>query len=162
VVPSPSVSTAPVGLPAILDGHRRTLLHMANIDRDLALPQNAPAKAGGGTTPESLFVLVPSGENYRIKSAVTDLAGHDRCLGVNPDPRHSAGLSPTGCDSSDRTLFSLRPTGQTDEKNRPTYSMTNDPYGIVQWNENDREVYVEESGDFPAAIEFSFVDRGSI
>jgi hypothetical protein len=106
-------------------------------------------------------VLVPSGDNYQIRSNVSDLAGKDRCLAVKPDPHGSASLYPAACKSSGTTLFYLSPTSQTDEKDRPTYALTNDRYGIVQWNEADREVYIEESGDFPNSIEFSFVDRGS-
>jgi hypothetical protein len=39
--------------------------------------------------------------------------------------------------------------------------MLNEEYGVVQWSETRRAIYVEEAGDFPAAIEFSFVDRGA-
>jgi hypothetical protein len=158
--PSVSASPSPAGLPGILAGRRRTLLHMASIDRDLALPQNSPAKAGGGTTPESLFVLVPRGPDYLIRSTVADLGNEERCLGIEPSARGSAALVPMGCEASDATLFRLFATGEADEKDRPTYSLSSESYGLVQWSENDRRVYVEEAGDFPTAIEFSFVDRG--
>jgi serine/threonine protein kinase len=156
-VPSPVVS----GLPGILAGERRALLHLANIDRDLALPQNASAKAGGGTTPESVFFLVPKGSSYQIRSEVTDLAGTPRCLAVKEDPGGPSSLAPGPCGDAKATLFRLAATGATDEKNRPTYTMLNEEYGVVQWSETRRAIYVEEAGDFPAAIEFSFVDRGA-
>lgn len=154
-------SPAPTGLDGILQGRRRTLLHMANIDRDLALPQNAPAKAGGGTTPESVFVLHPRGDAYLIASTVAGLTGEVRCLGIQPsESRASSDLVPTGCSASDKTLFSLSPTGERDDKDRPTYTLANEAYGVVQWSEDDARLYVELAGDFPASIPFSFVDRG--
>jgi len=162
---SPAASTAPSpvvsGLPGILAGDRRALLHLANIDRDLALPQNAPAKAGGGTTPESVFFLVPKGSSYQIRSEVGDLAGAPRCLAVKEDPDGPASLGPGPCTDPKTTLFRLTRNDTSDEKNRPTYTMSNEEYGIVQWSETRRAIYVEEAGDFPASIEFSFVDRGT-
>jgi predicted Ser/Thr protein kinase len=156
-----SPSAGPSGLPGILTGQRRTLLHLANVDRDLSLPQNAPARASGGTTPESVFRLVPHGKRYEIRSGVTDLGGTPRCLAVKEDPNGPAGLVPGACKASGKTLFTLFPTGETDDKDRPTYTMSNETYGIVQWSEDRRAIYVEEAGDFPASISFSFVDRGA-
>jgi eukaryotic-like serine/threonine-protein kinase len=160
VAPAPSPVAG--GLPGILAGERRALLHLANIDRDLALPQNAPAKAGGGTTPESVFLLVPKGSSYQIRSEVTDLAGTPRCLAVKRDEGGPASLGPGPCTDAKTTLFRLTPNGKSDEKNRPTYGMSNEEYGVVQWSETRRAIYVEEAGDFPATIEFSFVDRGAV
>jgi eukaryotic-like serine/threonine-protein kinase len=164
VAPSqkPSPSTAPTGVAGVLSGKRRTLLHMAGIDRDLALPQNSPARAGGGTTPESVFVLVRSGAGYQIRSTVNTLTDKERCLAVEPDDNGPATLVPAACEKNEKTLFHLTATGSTDDKNRPTYTMTSERYGVVQWSEQRRAFYVEEAGDFPASIEFSFVDRGSI
>ena len=157
---TPASPAAPTGLPAILTGRRRILLHLSNVDRDLALPQNAKATAGGGTTPESLFRLVPAGKQFQVRSEVPDLAGADRCLSVRPDRNAGATLMPAACEPSDETLFAFTPTDQTDEKNRPTYTMSSEEYGIVQWSDTNHKVYVEQAGDFPASIEFSFVDRG--
>ncbi|SNY47436.1 serine/threonine protein kinase [Paractinoplanes atraurantiacus] len=163
--PSASVSPAPApaatGLPGILAGKRRTLLHLANVDKDLYLPQNAPARAGGGTTPESVFILIPHGEQYQIASAVPTLSDERRCLGIKPsETRASSELVPTDCAVSDKTLFGLSATSELDDKNRPTYSLVSEPYGIVQWSEDDARLYVELAGDFPASVPFSFVDRG--
>ncbi|XVU28629.1 serine/threonine-protein kinase [Actinoplanes sp. CA-054009] len=165
--PPASASAAPApaatGLPGILAGTRRTLLHLANVDKDLYLPQNAPAKAGGGTTPESIFMLIPHGERYQIASAVPTLTDERRCLGIEPsETRASSALVPTDCAVSDETLFGLSETGQFDDKNRPTYSLVSEPYGIVQWSEDDARLYVELAGDFPATVPFSFVDRGPV
>ena len=164
--PNPSAApvspSAPAGLPGILAGERRTLLHMASIDRDLALPQNDPARAGGGTTPESVFVLIPRGKQVQIKSMVGDLRGAERCLGVEPTETASADLVPTGCAPSAKTLFTLSATGERDEKERPVYSLFSDEYGAVQWSETKRRIYVEQTGDFPNLVAFSFVDRGPV
>ncbi|XVV15776.1 serine/threonine-protein kinase [Actinoplanes sp. CA-131856] len=160
---SPAPAPAATGLPGILAGKRRTLLHLANVDKDLYLPQNAPAKAGGGTTPESVFMLIPHGEQFQIASAVPTLSGERRCLGIEPsDTRASSALVPLDCAVSDETLFAVSATSELDDKNRPTYSLISEPYGIVQWSEDDARLYVELAGDFPATIPFSFVDRGPV
>jgi eukaryotic-like serine/threonine-protein kinase len=160
--PAATPSPGPTGVAGVLAGKRRTLLHMAAVDRDLALPQNAPARAGGGTTPESMFVLVRSGSGVQIRSVVNTLGDDTRCLAVEPDDNGPAALGPGGCEKNDRNVFRLTATGSTDEKNRLTYTMSNERYGIVQWSESRRAVYVEEAGDFPASLEFSLVDRGSV
>ncbi|MEV4350603.1 protein kinase [Actinoplanes sp. NPDC049596] len=161
--PAPAPAPEKTGLPGVLDGSRRTLIHLANIDKDLALPQNAPAKAGGGTTPESVFVLIPHGKQYQIASTVPSLSNERRCLGIEPsDTQASSPLVPTTCKVSDETLFTLAPTDEFDDKNRPTYSLVSEPYGIVQWSETDARLYIELAGDFPASVPFSFVDRGPV
>ncbi|WP_306205865.1 serine/threonine-protein kinase [Actinoplanes sp. RD1] len=145
----------------MLNGDRKILLHLADIDRDLELPVAERAKPGGGTTPESVFTLVPSGVDHLIRSAVPDYQGAPRCLGVKLDPQGSASLVETGCGVTKATLFHLSRNEHLDEQGRPTYAIVNDAYGIVQWNERDREIYVEEAGDGPNDIAFSLVDRGA-
>jgi hypothetical protein len=160
---SPSVNPSPVvtGLPGILAGNRRTLIHLANVDRDLALNQNEPAEAGGGTTPESVFLLIPlGGDNYQIKSMVPDLDGADRCIGVKPNRTASSSLVPVGCKRSGKNVFHLFANDEFDEKNRPTYGLSHETYGLAQFSEDDNRIYLEQAGDYPATMDFSFVDRG--
>ncbi|WP_305783419.1 serine/threonine-protein kinase [Symbioplanes lichenis] len=157
----PVAATRPTTQEDMLNGDRRILLHMADIDRDLELPTGERAKPGGGTTPESVFTLVPSGVDHLIRSGVADYRGEPRCLGVRLDPQGSSSLVETGCNVTKATLFSLSRNEHLDERGRPTYAIVNEAYGIVQWNERDREVYVEQAGDGPNDIAFSLVDRGA-
>ncbi|BCJ49076.1 hypothetical protein Asp14428_05510 [Actinoplanes sp. NBRC 14428] len=157
----PSASVDPVrNTAAILTGSRRTLLHMADIDRDLALPADGPARASGGTGPDALFRLESYGVDFLIKAVRPDAQGRERCLGVKVVPNRSASLVGTDCSATKATVFSISAEGGKDDKGRPTYTIANEEYGIVQWSKSDREVYVEEAGDYPNSVPFSFVDRG--
>ena len=164
--PSPSAPPAPAVDPnnpaPILAGTRRTLLHMAEIDRDLALPESGEAKASGGTTEDAQFVLEPYGVDYLIKSVRPDARGQERCLGVKINPRTAGALVATECDPGKATIFQISAEDGKDDKGRPTYVIGNDAYGFVQWDDSDRTVYVQELGDAPADLTFSFVDRGPI
>ncbi|MEV8503662.1 serine/threonine-protein kinase [Actinoplanes sp. NPDC051475] len=154
---SPAATTNADG---ILVGSRRTLLHMATIDRDLALPDTGPARASDGTGPDALFILESYGVDYLIKAVRPGSRGQERCLGVKVDPDGPGSLVATACSATKATIFGIQPAEGRDEKGRPTYTIGNEAYGLVQWSENRRAVYVEEAGDFPNLLSFSLVDRG--
>jgi predicted Ser/Thr protein kinase len=158
--PSPSDANA-----SILRGNRRTLIHLAEFDKDLALDyDSSEAKAGDGTGPRSLFVLVPMGVDYLIKSLRGEGETDDAatCLGVKIIPDRSSTLVAAQCAGTQATLFSLAPTGQKDDKGRPTYLIRNEAYGFVQWSAERKAVFVEEVGDATSTTTFSFVDRGPV
>ncbi|MEV4640041.1 serine/threonine-protein kinase [Actinoplanes sp. NPDC049548] len=146
----------------IFVGTRRTLLHMADIDRDLALPATGPARASDGTGPDALFVLESYGVDYVIKAVRPDDQGRERCLGVKINPDGPGSLVATACAFTKATIFSINAADGHDDKGRPTYTIANEAYGLVQWSEQRRAVYVEETGDFPNTLTFSFVDRGPL
>ncbi|MEV4703070.1 serine/threonine-protein kinase [Actinoplanes sp. NPDC049316] len=157
---SPAPAAAPTNPEAILAGSRRTLLHMAEIDRDLALPATGAARASDGTSEDAQFVLEPYGVDYLIKSVRPSAGGRERCLGVRADPDGPASLVATECTSAKATIFEIGEAGGKDDKGRPTYVISNDTYGLVQWSESSRTVYVQEIGDAEVDLTFSFVDRG--
>ncbi|MGA5298452.1 serine/threonine-protein kinase [Nucisporomicrobium flavum] len=166
----PSGGTRPSGSPvpaaartdpeAVLAGTRRTLLHMAEIDRDLALPATGAARASDGTGEDAQFVLEPYGVDYLIKSVRPDAQGRERCLAVRPDENGPASLVAVECTTSKATIFEIGAAGGKDDKGRPTYVIGNDTYGLVQWDDSRRTVYVQEVGDAEVDLTFSFVDRG--
>jgi hypothetical protein len=150
---------------SILRGNRRTLIHLAEIDRDLSLDRHAyEVEASDGTGVRSLFVLVPVGVDYLIKSLRSE--GHpgdgETCLGVKVIPDKASSLVVAECSPSKATLFALSPTGARDDKGRPTYHVVNETYGFVQWSKGRKAVIVEEVGDATPTASFSFVDRGAI
>ncbi|MEV6597845.1 serine/threonine-protein kinase [Actinoplanes sp. NPDC051346] len=159
--PAPPSVTPSTDESAIFAGNRRALLHLAEIDRDLALPEKGPARASAGTGDDALFSLDPVGVDYLIKSVVPDKDG-ERCLGVRVDPAGPGSLTATDCEVTKATLFVITPTGEKDDKGRPTYSLSNAEYGLVQWSEERRAVYVEHPDDFPDDLTVSFVDRGAL
>jgi hypothetical protein len=143
---------------AILRGNRRALIHVAEIDRDLALDLNsAEVEVSDGTGAKSLFQLVPYGVDYAIKSL---RGAPETCLGVKIVPDRESSLVPTECAPTKATLFSLAPTGRKDDKGRPTYLISNEAYGFVQWSPDRKVMFVQEVGDAAPLSSFSFVARG--
>ena len=98
---------------AILRGSHRTLIHVVEIDRDLALDvHSAAVTASDGTGAKSLFVLVPYGVDYLIRT-LRDSSGKDRaCLGVKIVPDGAASLAPAQCAATKATIFSLTSNGR--------------------------------------------------
>jgi serine/threonine protein kinase len=158
--------TAEERLQAIKTGKNRTLIHVAEVDRDLALDVHfTEVEAGDGTGAKSEFALIPMGVDYLIR-ALYDPNGEEICLGVRLIPDASAKLVGTKCETGKGTLFELVATDQKDDKNRPRYHIYNDWYGFVQWdadaNEGTGGFFVEHVGDAPPLTTFSFVDRGPL
>jgi serine/threonine protein kinase len=160
VRPSPSATTATTNPKAVLAGTRRTLLHLAEADKDLALPASGTAKASGGTTADSVFLLEPIGSGqYLIHSEQPK--GGTRCLGVKVSKDGPSALVGANCYTTREMLFQIIASGRTDDKGRPTYVIRNDDFGTVQFIERTSTVFVETAdGDAPATT-FSFVDRGA-
>ncbi|MEV6347450.1 serine/threonine-protein kinase [Actinoplanes sp. NPDC051851] len=146
---------------AILRGSRKTLIHVAEIDRDLALDvEDSEVRAGDGTGLKSEFALDPLGVDYLIRSLRDPDEEDGDCLGVKIVLDETARLVPTECAATEATLFSLLPVGAKDDKNRPTYYLYNEKWGYVQWSDELKVIFVEVIGDAPPASTFSFVDRG--
>jgi eukaryotic-like serine/threonine-protein kinase len=155
----PSPSAAAEG--PILRGERRTLIHFAEIDRDLSLDRHwNEVEVSDGKGARSQFVLVPAGRRHLIKSLRSE--GHpddaDTCVGVRVTESKPSILVVANCIPTPATEFTLTPTGAQDDQGRPTYHLSNDTYGTVQWSAARKALYVEKST--PTAS-FSFVDRGT-
>jgi eukaryotic-like serine/threonine-protein kinase len=164
---SASAAAAPSQDPyaALPGANRRTLIHVAEIDRDLSLDRHwYEVTASDGTGPNSLFVLEPAGVDYLIRSLRSD--GHPQdaktCVGVRLVPGDGAWLQAADCRRSAATLFSLTPTGGTDDKGRPRFSIHNAEYGYALWDAKQRKIAVDEIGDVKPQTTFSFVDRGPL
>jgi eukaryotic-like serine/threonine-protein kinase len=146
---------------AVLAGTRRTLLHLAEADKDLALPVGGTAKASDGTKAESVFALEPLGSgSYLIHSEQPAANGHARCLGVREATGGASTLVGTDCDTERQTVFELVASGRMDDKGRPTYVIRNTHYGAVQFLDRTSTVYVEQGEGNAPSTTFSFVDRG--
>jgi serine/threonine protein kinase len=154
-------------LASIRRGKNRTLIHAAEIDRDLAYDSHyTEVEAGDGTGAKSEFALIPMGVDYLIR-ALYDPNGEEVCLGVRLDPEASGSLVGTECAATKGTLFELGATALRDDKNRPRFYLYNDNYGFLQWDptggvEGTGAFFVEHVGDAPPLTTFSFVDRGPL
>ena len=160
--PSPSIDVHA----EILRGHRRILLHVAEIDRDLALDLHSPeVEAADGTGLKSQFALIPMGVDFLIRTLrdKDEDQNSPTCLGVRIDPdRAESTLVAVECAPTKATVFSVTATGHQDDKGRPTYVMANAAYGVVLWSPATRKVVVAELGDFTPNLSVSLVDRGAL
>ncbi|KHD75131.1 serine/threonine protein kinase [Actinoplanes utahensis] len=166
LAPRPSVTTkvltAAEKLDGIRRGQRKTLIHVAEINKDLALDDNDyEIQAGDGTGARSEFTLIPMGTGFLIRSLQDPKAAEEEnCLGVQLDPDASADVVRAECFLSVGTLFQIEQTGRKDDRGRPTFTISSEKYGFLQWN--GEKFYVELLGDAPPASTFSFVDRGPL
>jgi serine/threonine protein kinase len=167
VSPKPArTPTAEERLQAIKTGRNRMLIHVAEVDRDMAFERHyTEVEAGDGTGAKSEFALIPMGVDYLIRS-LYDPTVEEICLGIRIIPDAAAKLVGAKCETGKGTLFELVATDQKDDKNRPRYHLYNDAYGFVQWDADANEgvggFYVEHVGDAPPLTTFSFVDRGPV
>ncbi|GIF43696.1 serine/threonine protein kinase [Actinoplanes xinjiangensis] len=167
VSPKPArTPTAEERLQAIKTGRNRMLIHVAEVDRDMAFERHyTEVEAGDGTGAKSEFALIPMGVDYLIRS-LYDPNVEEICLGIRIIPDAAAKLVGAKCETGKGTLFELVATDQKDDKNRPRYHLYNDAYGFVQWDADANEgvggFYVEHVGDAPPLTTFSFVDRGPV
>ncbi|KUL31541.1 serine/threonine protein kinase [Actinoplanes awajinensis] len=157
--------TAAERLAAIKGGRHRTLIHLAEDDRDLALDTHyTEVTAGDGTGAKSEFALIPLGVDYMIRTLRDPSDPREYCLGVKILKDGDARLVGADCENSEATVFSLLRTegNKTDDKNRPTFWIYNETYGYVQWDSAGKYLYVQEVGDAPPVSTYSFVDRGPL
>ncbi|WP_203827134.1 serine/threonine protein kinase [Actinoplanes palleronii] len=157
--------TAAERLAAIKGGRNRTLIHLAEDDRDLALDTHyTEVTAGDGTGAKSEFALIPLGVDYMIRTLRDPSDPREYCLGVKILKDGDARLVGADCENSEATVFSLLRTegNKTDDKNRPTFWIYNETYGYVQWDSAGKYLYVQEIGDAPPVSTYSFVDRGPL
>jgi hypothetical protein len=161
--PAATPAASGAGPRAILAGTRRTLLHLAEADKDLALPATGSAKASDGTGADAVFILEPlgAGTDYLIHSTKPAANGNDRCVGVKAAASGASSLVSADCNTYRQMVFDITASGQTDDKGRPTYVIRNRHYGAVRFSARTSSVSVGPTGDGAAATTFSFVDRGA-
>jgi eukaryotic-like serine/threonine-protein kinase len=140
---------------AILEGQRRTLLHVREVNKDLSLSTDGFATLSGAV--RSAFTLIRAGDLYLIRSH-EPIQDARPCLGVKRTPRVDR-LAAVPCAESGATLFDLAKTGRTDERRRPTYYLTNATYGTVQWSSDRSAVYVDRTDAEQIETSFVLVDQ---
>ncbi|MEU4427921.1 serine/threonine protein kinase, partial [Actinoplanes sp. NPDC024001] len=163
--PRPSAAPAPQTqeerLAAIRAGRHRTLIHIVEVDRDLALDSHfTEVEAGDGTGAKSEFALIPVGVDFLIRS-LHDPAGDEVCLGVRLGG-NSGSLVAAECEPTDATVFTLTRAEHEDDRGRPAFTISNKTYGLVQCSPEDKKLFVEQPSDAPPLSTFSFVDRGPL
>ncbi|MFI5937668.1 serine/threonine-protein kinase [Actinoplanes sp. NPDC051494] len=141
----------------VLDGTRKTRIHLAGIDRNLALDYASPmveASADEGSNAE--FALVPQGVDYLVRSLNRGAALPRTCLGVRVDPDSAGMLVPTTCAASKATVFTLQDTGEG------TYLLVNPEYGTVRWAADEERVVIGFTSSPEPELPVSFEDLGPL
>ncbi len=147
---------------AIFRGARRTLIHLAEIDRDMAMESDyEELTVGDGTGAKSEFALIPAGVEFMIQY-LSDPDSPRSCLGVKLSLTAASTIVPAECYPAEGTLFRTAPTGEKDDQGRPTYWISSETHGVLEWSAERKEFFIEVLGDFEPATTFSFVDRGPL
>ncbi|MET0425975.1 MAG: hypothetical protein ABW046_19045 [Actinoplanes sp.] len=164
-VPSATEGSAPPDEEAnakILAGERKTLIHIAEDDKDWSATYEGPIAIGDGTDDGALFRIVPAaGDQYLIEALRAREEGGRWCLQADADDE-PVSLGTVKCAENETTLFSITPTGQADDKGRPTHRITHQRYGTVQVKNDGSALYIQEVGDGGSRGSYSFVDRGAV
>ena len=155
---SVSPATDPDGIQPMLDGERRVLLRVSQVDKDLSLGADGFATLSTQERPRTSFTLARIGKAYLIRT-------HDRIQGARPclGVRIGTGtdrLAAGSCTESGTTLFELTSTGSRDDEDRPTYFLRNTAYGTVQWSSDRSLVYVDRAEPEQIETTFVLIDEG--
>ncbi|MBM2614183.1 hypothetical protein JIG36_01260 [Actinoplanes sp. LDG1-06] len=155
-----SAAVAPVE--DILAGERQTLIHISEDDKDWSATYEGPIAIGDGTDDGARFRLVPAkGDQYLIEALRAREEGGRWC--VRADTRDEpVSVGTVKCAENETTLFRITPTGEKDDKGRPTHVISNEKYGAVQVRNDGSALYIQELGDGGGRGNYSFVDRGPV
>jgi hypothetical protein len=145
---------------AVLAGQRRTLLHLADTGKNLAVRAGGKVGVSPADATDAQFVLVPRDGSYLIRSLRAGLPPERSCLGVRAPRGGVPALVAGACTDGVATLFEVTPRTERDKENRPTYLVTNRAHGMVRWSDDRFEALVEKLADAPAGTAFSLVDLG--
>ncbi|MCA2212056.1 serine/threonine-protein kinase [Jidongwangia harbinensis] len=159
--PQPVNASVPAQNPdAVLAGQQRTLLHLADTGKNLAVRADGKVAVSPADAADAQFVLVPRDGAYLIRSLRDGLPAERSCLGVRTPRNGLPSLAAGACADGVATLFEVAPTAGRDKENRPTYRVRNRVHGVVRWSDDRFEALVEQPADESAGTAFSLVDRG--
>jgi len=142
----------------ILAGKRKVIVHVATAGQDLSATYEGPITTGDGTDDGALFRILPASQGrHLVESLRAREEGGRWCAAVQTE-NDLATLTTVECEEAAETLFTIEPTGATDDKKRPTHRLVNAKYGTLRWSDGDKGLHLDPAGGSPAAL--SFVDRG--
>lgn len=146
----------------ILAGKRQALIHITEDDKDWSASYEGTVAVGSGTDDGARFRIIPAGGGQVLIEALRAREEGGRWC-VNADTRKEpVSLGTVRCAENANTLFKITATGEKDEKDRPTHSITNEKFGAVQVKNNGSALYIQEEGDGGTRGTYSFVDRGAL
>jgi len=155
---SNSVSGHHSGRSEILTGKRQIVIKPSQTTESIvAYDVKGRLTLIDGEAEHGLFVLVPAGDKFLIKTAKSSTGGEPDCAGTRNNGSAPLTVVATVCDASRRgQLFTITEQGADDEGD-PTYAISvNDAF--LQMGESG--LIAEELGDAPLETTFSFVDNG--
>ncbi len=115
-----------------------------------------------GTDDGALFRLVPAGDGKHLIEALRAREEGGRWC-VNADTREEpTGIGTIACAETEDTLFTVTATGDSDDRGRPTHTITSEQHGALQVRNDGSALYLQELGDGGGRGTYSFVDRGAV
>lgn len=156
--PSSAAAPAPAGDAELPGEDTQVLVHVANVDKDWSATYEGPITTGDGTDDGALFRLrEASGGAYQIQALRFREEGGEWCAVAFDEVDAADRVSTKKCGENKFTLFTIEPTGQADEKGRPTFTIENGELGVVTYQEGAESLTLTKGEPTTA---FSFVDKG--
>jgi eukaryotic-like serine/threonine-protein kinase len=159
-------ATVPAGTGAkatgVFGGERRTVLHLAEVDKNLYLNRSGELAAHENADARSEFALLPAESGHFIESLAATSSGERQCLRVEPQDDDAGAITLGGCAPNTATRFDLVPTGKRDTHGHPTFTIHDQTNGAVEWSSVRSQLYLKPKGDTPVGTTVSFADRGAL
>ncbi|WP_305787080.1 hypothetical protein [Symbioplanes lichenis] len=144
----------------ILAGKRQVVIKpVEEFESILAVDARGRLNLTDGESDKSLFVLVPNGAKWLIKTAKADPSGEPACMGLKNNGSNPLTVVAALCDAG-RTgqNFTITKLDATDSAGRPTYAISSRDAFLQYFGRSG--LIAEELGDAPLKTTFSFVDNG--
>ncbi|WP_067495432.1 hypothetical protein [Actinoplanes sp. TFC3] len=155
--PEESPSEAKAG--DILAGKRQVVIRPVQASESiLAVDDKGRLNATDGDSEHNLFVLVPNGDKYSIKTAKANKSGEADCMGIKASGSNPLTVVATACDASRSGQRFTITKEKKDQNGRPTYAISSE--GAFLQIPSDAGLIAEELGDSPLRTTYAFVDNG--
>ncbi|WP_306211095.1 hypothetical protein [Actinoplanes sp. RD1] len=144
----------------ILAGKRQVVIKpVEEFESILAVDARGRLNLTDGDIDKGLFVLVPNGNKWLIKTAKADPNGEPACMGLKNNGSNPLTVVAALCDAGRAGQnFAITKLDATDSSGRPTYAISSRDAFLQYFGRSG--LIAEELGDAPLKTTFSFVDNG--
>jgi hypothetical protein len=144
----------------ILAGKRQVVIKpVEEFESILAVNARGRLDLTDGESDKSLFVLVPNGAKWLIKTAKADPSGEPACMGLKNNGSKPLTVVAAACDASRAGQnFVITALDTKDSSGRTTYAISSRDAFLQYFGRSG--LIAEELGDAPLKTTFSFVDNG--
>ncbi len=160
--PAPTRATSPKGTDqAILQGRRQVYIRiMQDPDGTLAVDRKGRVNLSDRYGNRALFVLVPDGKTFLIKTGKIVKGGEPLCLSTKHNGAAPLTIVTKACDAGDPWQQFTVERQASDPSGQPVYAISNSG-AYLQWFRYGRHgLIAQEIGDDTLDTTFTFTDRG--